>query len=95
VAGGGGADSMLQFQFESGGDRTKRCWKIKCKQRARVGSMGRKRDTMRWRGDIGRKRGGTEEGKGRTQRQLGCRESYWDEKMKKIHAFDSGATNRW
>jgi hypothetical protein len=66
----GGADSMLQFQLKRGGDRTKRCRKMKQRQQARLGSIERKRDTMRRRGNIGRRRGGTREGKGRRQRQL-------------------------
>jgi hypothetical protein len=41
----------------------KRCRKIKRGQRARIGSMGMKRDTARRRGDIDRRRGGTGEGK--------------------------------
>jgi hypothetical protein len=46
VAGGGGADLMLQFQLERGGDEMKCCQKIKVKQPSRLGSMGRKRDMM-------------------------------------------------
>jgi hypothetical protein len=42
---GGGADSMHHFQFESGGDETKHCRKMKQGQRAHFGSMGMKRDT--------------------------------------------------
>jgi hypothetical protein len=49
----------------------KHCRKLKRRQRARLGSMGRKRDTARQRGDIGRRRGGTGEGKGKRQHQLG------------------------
>jgi hypothetical protein len=41
------------------------------RQRARLGSIGMKCDTVRRRGDIGQRRGGTEEGKGRRRRQLG------------------------
>jgi hypothetical protein len=33
-------------------------------QRARLGSMQRKRDTARWRDDVDRRRDGTERGKG-------------------------------
>jgi hypothetical protein len=29
MADGGGADSMHRFQLERGGDRMKRCWKMK------------------------------------------------------------------
>jgi hypothetical protein len=32
MAGGGGADSMLQFQLERGGDGMKRWWKMKRSQ---------------------------------------------------------------
>jgi hypothetical protein len=34
-----------RFQFERGCDRTKRCQKMKQRQRAHLGSMGRKCDT--------------------------------------------------
>jgi hypothetical protein len=57
VDGGGGADSMLQFQLEKGADRMKYCQKMKC-------------DTTLRRGDVGRRRGGTREGIGRRRRQL-------------------------
>jgi hypothetical protein len=46
VASSSGADSMLQFWLERGGDGTQRCWKMKRRQRARLISMGRKRDTV-------------------------------------------------
>jgi hypothetical protein len=39
------------------------CRKMKQRQRAHLDFMGRKCDTARWRGDIGRRRGDTEEGK--------------------------------
>jgi hypothetical protein len=68
VAAGGGADSMLQFQLERGCDMMKNCREMKWRQRARLDSMGRKRDTTQRRGDVGRRRGGTEEGKGRRRR---------------------------
>jgi hypothetical protein len=66
-----GVDSMLQFWLERGGDGMKCCQKIKWRQRTHLGSMGRKRDMVQRRGDIGRRRGITEEGKGRRRRQLG------------------------
>jgi hypothetical protein len=66
--GGGGTDSMLRFQLERGGDGSKRYQKMKRRQRARLGSMGRKRDTTRWRDDVGQRRGGVGEGKRRRQR---------------------------
>jgi hypothetical protein len=63
VADGGGADSMLRFQIERGGDGTKRCQKIKRRQRAHLSYMERKRDTARRHGDICQMKGGTREGK--------------------------------
>jgi hypothetical protein len=53
VAGDSGADSMYWFRFERGGDRTKRCRKMKRRQLAHLGFMGRKRDTTQQRGDVG------------------------------------------
>jgi hypothetical protein len=47
VAGGGDADSMLQFRLEGKDDGTKRCRKMKQRQGARLGFKGRKRDTTR------------------------------------------------
>jgi hypothetical protein len=55
---------MLQFWLEWGDDVMKRCQKMKRKQRARLDSMRRKRDTTQQRGDVDRRRDGTEEGKG-------------------------------
>jgi hypothetical protein len=46
VVGGGGADLMLWFQLNRGGNETKRCQKMKQRQRARLGSMEKKRDMM-------------------------------------------------
>jgi hypothetical protein len=57
-------DSMLQFQIKMGGDGMKHCQKMKRMQRARLVSMGKKRDTAQRRNDVGRSRGGTEEAKG-------------------------------
>jgi hypothetical protein len=71
VVGDGGADSMIQFQLKRGCDRLKHYWKMKQRQRVHLGSMGRKCDTVRQRCDIDRRRGGTDEGKGRRQYQLG------------------------
>jgi hypothetical protein len=65
VAGGGGTYLMLQFWLERGGDMTKRCRKMKWRQRARLGSIRIKRDTTQQCDDVGRRRGGTEEGKGK------------------------------
>jgi hypothetical protein len=42
----GDADSMLQFQLERGGDRTKHYQKMKRRQRAHLGSMGSKHDMV-------------------------------------------------
>jgi hypothetical protein len=64
VANSGGADSMLWFQLERGGDEMKCYQKMKQRQRARLSSMGRKHDTARWHGDVGRRRCSTGEGKG-------------------------------
>jgi hypothetical protein len=67
VVGGNSADSMLRFRLERGGDRMKHCWKMKRRQRAHLGSMGRKCDTTRQNDDVGRRRVATGEGKGRRQ----------------------------
>jgi hypothetical protein len=48
----------------------KRCRKMKLRQRARLDSLGRKRDMVRQRGDVGWRRGDTEERKGIRQHQL-------------------------
>jgi hypothetical protein len=56
---------MLQFRLEGGGDGTEHCRKMKRRHRTYLGSMGRKRDTVRRRDDIGQRRGGTEEGEGK------------------------------
>jgi hypothetical protein len=70
VAYGGGANSMLQFQLEMRGDGTIRCRKMKWMQRARLGSIGRKRDMVSWRDDAGWRRCGTEEEKRRRRCRL-------------------------
>jgi hypothetical protein len=59
------ADSMLQFRLEMGSDGTKHCRKMKRSQRAYLGSMAKKCDTVQWHDDINRRRGGTIKGKGR------------------------------
>jgi hypothetical protein len=46
------------------GDGMKHCRKMKMRQQARLSSMGRKRDMVRWRGDVGWRRGSTDEEKG-------------------------------
>jgi hypothetical protein len=43
----------------------KHCRKMKQRQRDHLGTMGRKRDTARWRGDVSQRRHDTGEGKGR------------------------------
>jgi hypothetical protein len=73
VAYGGCADSILPFRLERGGDGTKRCQKIKRRQRTCLSSMGRKHDTVQWHDDVDRRRGSTGEGKGRRWRQLSWR----------------------
>jgi hypothetical protein len=50
---GDGVNSMFQFRLERGGDKTKRCQKMKRRQRAHLGSTGSKRDTVRQRDDVG------------------------------------------
>jgi hypothetical protein len=80
VAGDSGADSMFRFRLERGGDGMKHCWKMKRRQQALLGSMGRKRDTTRRHDDVGQRRCGNREGKGRRRHQLSLRESYWAEK---------------
>jgi hypothetical protein len=70
VARGGGVDSMLQFQFKRGDDEMKSCWKMKRRQRTRLGSMENKHDTAQLCGNVGRRRGGTGEGIGRRYMQV-------------------------
>jgi hypothetical protein len=50
---------MLRFWLERGGGETKLYQKMKRMQRARLGSMERKRDMVRQRGDVGRRRDNT------------------------------------
>jgi hypothetical protein len=66
-----GIDLILRFQLERGCDGMKRCRKIKQMQRARLDSIGMKRDTVRWRDDVGWRRADTGDGKGRRQYRLG------------------------
>jgi hypothetical protein len=56
---------MLQFWLERGDNRTKHYRKMNRRQRASLGSMRRKYDTVRRRDDVGRRKGGTEERKAR------------------------------
>jgi hypothetical protein len=65
VTDGDGVDSILWFQLEKGDDGMKCCQKMKRRQRGHLGSMGMKHDVVQQRGDDGRRRGGTVEGKGR------------------------------
>jgi hypothetical protein len=94
VAGGGGVDSMLQFWLERGVDGTKRCQKMKWMQQTHLGSMGMKRD-MSWRcGGISRvrsHRGGERE----ETTTVGLTRILLGQKMKKIHAVNSVASNGW
>jgi hypothetical protein len=92
VAGGSGADSMLWFLLDRGSDETKRCRKMKRRQRAHLGSMRRKRDMARQHGDVGRRRGGTEEGKWR-RRCSWADTNLTGENEKKNHTVDLAATN--
>jgi hypothetical protein len=71
IACGGGANSMLQFRLERRGDGEKYYRKMKQRQQSHLVSMERKCDTMRRRDDVGRSRGGIEEGKVRRRCQLG------------------------
>jgi hypothetical protein len=64
VTGGNGVYLIFQFWLETGHNRMKYCRKIKRWQRARLDSMGKKCDTAWLRGNVGRRRGGTERGKG-------------------------------
>jgi hypothetical protein len=57
----------------------KYCCKMKWRQRAHLGSMERKYDTVQQHDDVDQKKGGTSEEKGRRRYQL-RRESYWIEK---------------
>jgi hypothetical protein len=71
VARDSGADSILQFLLEMGGDGIKHCQKMKRRQRARLGSMGKERDIAWRRDDVGQRRDSTMEGKGWRRHQLG------------------------
>jgi hypothetical protein len=80
----GDVNSVLWFRLERECDGMKHCQKMKRRQWARFGSIGRKRG-MVWRcGDVGRRRGGTGGGKGRRRRQLGWCKSYWAKKWRKF-----------
>jgi hypothetical protein len=83
VADGSAVNSLLWFWLKRRGDRIKHCQNMKQRQRARLGSMGRKRDTVRRRDDVDRRRGGTEEGKERRRHLLSWRES-WTKKWRKF-----------
>jgi hypothetical protein len=72
----GGADSMLRCRLEMGNDRMKLCHKMKWRQRVHLGSMWRNYNTVQQCGDIGWRKGGTGEGKGRRRRQLAWHKSY-------------------
>jgi hypothetical protein len=96
LVGGGGADSIFWFWLEMGGNRTKRYQKMMRRKRARIGSMGMKCDTTWLCGNVGQRRCGTKEGKGRRRHQVGWHKSFLAKKIKKVHMVDSIATNgRW
>jgi hypothetical protein len=61
----GSADSMFLFRLEREDDGMKRYRKTKQRQRAHLDSIKMKCDMARRCGDVGRRRGGTEKGKGR------------------------------
>jgi hypothetical protein len=75
VADSGGADSILRFCLEGEGDGMKRCRRIKRRQRACLGSMGRKCYTTQWHGDVSRRKDSTGEGEWMRRCQLGRRKS--------------------
>jgi hypothetical protein len=90
---GGGADSVFYFRLERRGDGTKRCRKIKRRQRSRLASIGRKCDTVwrhddvdQMRDDIGREKGGDDIG--------WADANLTRSKMKKIYAADSIGTSK-
>jgi hypothetical protein len=91
----GGADSMLRFRLERGGDGMKHCLKMKQRQWAHLGSMGRKHDTVqKWRRRPEERRHRAEEREETTPVVL-----TWillGQKMKKNHVVNSTASNgRW
>jgi hypothetical protein len=71
VVGGGGADLKLQFRLKRGGDRIKRCQKIKRSIELVLASWEESVTRRNGIGDVDRRRGGTEEGKERRRCQLG------------------------
>jgi hypothetical protein len=91
---GSDTDSMLQFQLEMGGDGTKRCWMMKQRQRARLGSMGRKCDMTRWYDDVGQRRCSIGEGEREEMTLIGLTQILLGQKIKKIHVVNSASTNR-
>jgi hypothetical protein len=64
-------DSILQFWLERRCDGKMGYRKMKQRQRVHLGSMGRKCDMVQRCDDVSRRRGSTEEGKGRKRYQLG------------------------
>jgi hypothetical protein len=65
-----------------------RCRKMKRRQRGHLGSKESKRDTARWRDDVGRRRGEREK-----TTLLGLTRILLGKKIKKINAIDSTSTN--
>jgi hypothetical protein len=93
ITGGGGTDSMLQFQLERKGDGMKHCRNMKWKQQARLGSMEKRHDTVRrwaWSQPEERRHW---EGKKDDTMSVGITGILLCQKIKKIHAIDSAATN--
>jgi hypothetical protein len=89
VVGGSGADLMVQFQLKRGNDGMKHCQKMKQRQQPHLGSMERKCDMARRRGDVSWRRGGTRE----ETTPVELTRILLDLKIKKIHAIDSFAIN--
>jgi hypothetical protein len=73
-----GFNASASIRGEATGQSVAR--KMNRRQRAHLGSMGRKRDMMRQCDDVGRRRGRSEEGKGRRRRHLGWPGFYWTKK---------------
>jgi hypothetical protein len=69
----------------------KHCYKMKRRQRVHLGSMERKCDTVRRRRPKERQHRG---GKREETMPVGLARILLGQKMKKIHAVDSAATNR-
>jgi hypothetical protein len=95
VAGGGGADLILQFWLGRGGDGMKHCQKMKRRQRARLGSMGRRHDMTQRHGLCQPKERRHWGGEREETMPVELMQILLEQKMKKIHAVDSTAINGW